>query len=316
MLFGSTMLGTAIGLVFVYLLLSMITSAINELIAHIFALRAQNLYDGIKTLLSDDNGESLELLEKIYGHRLIKNTAKKGRFVRQFDLDQRFWGTGFGKPSYISARTYARTLINLANDNNIEAKELISDITGEKAVDKFEGTIKTIEKWFDDSMDRIGGWYRRKTRWLTLFTATVVILCFNADSIAITETLWTDSTVRETVANSAEVFHEDSDSETTNTEDVDAGNSAVVGPVDPNQQKAFTIGELTDELEGLDIPLGWEREGATPDDAKGWRFRLLGWLLTFVAVSQGSPFWFDMLGRLVNLRASGEKPKKSEEATE
>ena len=37
---------------------------------------------------------------------------------------------------------------------------------------------------------------------------------------------------------------------------------------------------------------------------------LLGWLLTAIAVSLGAPFWFDMLKKIVNLRAAGREPQK------
>jgi len=40
-------------------------------------------------------------------------------------------------------------------------------------------------------------------------------------------------------------------------------------------------------------------------------FKLLGCAMTALAVSLGAPFWFDLFGRLVNLRATGAKPAKS-----
>ena len=36
------------------------------------------------------------------------------------------------------------------------------------------------------------------------------------------------------------------------------------------------------------------------------KFRL-GWLITAAAVSLGAPFWFDLLGKVANLRGSGGK---------
>ena len=32
---------------------------------------------------------------------------------------------------------------------------------------------------------------------------------------------------------------------------------------------------------------------------------IVGWLLTVAAISLGAPFWFDLLGKIVHLRASG-----------
>jgi peptidoglycan hydrolase-like protein with peptidoglycan-binding domain len=39
-----------------------------------------------------------------------------------------------------------------------------------------------------------------------------------------------------------------------------------------------------------------------------WSLMLAGWLLLAVAATLGAPFWFDLLGRLIKLRAAGAKP--------
>jgi hypothetical protein len=38
---------------------------------------------------------------------------------------------------------------------------------------------------------------------------------------------------------------------------------------------------------------------------------VLGWLLTGIAITFGAPFWFDLLGKVSNLRAAGAKPPES-----
>ena len=52
-LFGSTILEVVIGLAFVYLLLSLICSTINELLAGFMKLRARDLEQGIRNMLCD-----------------------------------------------------------------------------------------------------------------------------------------------------------------------------------------------------------------------------------------------------------------------
>ncbi|HUH99091.1 MAG TPA: hypothetical protein VLZ89_17150, partial [Anaerolineales bacterium] len=44
------------------------------------------------------------------------------------------------------------------------------------------------------------------------------------------------------------------------------------------------------------------------NDIGGWLSKLLGLLITAAAGAQGSPFWFDLLKKLVNLRGSGTTP--------
>jgi hypothetical protein len=36
-----------------------------------------------------------------------------------------------------------------------------------------------------------------------------------------------------------------------------------------------------------------------------------GWFVSGIAIGMGAPFWFDLLGRLVNVRNTGAKPKES-----
>ena len=43
-----------------------------------------------------------------------------------------------------------------------------------------------------------------------------------------------------------------------------------------------------------------------PHKSKGKAF--LGWLITALAISLGSPFWFDILNKLVKVRGSGLIP--------
>ena len=73
----------------------------------------------------------------------------------------------------------------------------------------------------------------------------------------------------------------------------------------------------------LGLPLGWSlklQDQETTQDprnfpitAGGWILKGLGLLITGIAISQGSSIWFDVLGRLVNLRGSGGKPKSGTE---
>ena len=37
----------------------------------------------------------------------------------------------------------------------------------------------------------------------------------------------------------------------------------------------------------------------------------MGWALTAIAVSMGAPFWFDLLGKVINVRNTGPKPASS-----
>lgn len=91
MLLGSTVVEVATGLFFVYLLLSLLCSGINEWIAGILKLRAKTLREGIVNLLDDP-----DLVASFYNHPLIRGLSRSD-----------------GLPSYIPARTFARVLTDL-----------------------------------------------------------------------------------------------------------------------------------------------------------------------------------------------------------
>src|SRR6266516_1343653 len=77
LMFGSNILEVAIGLVFVYLLLSLLCSTLNEFeITRFLALRAKTLEDGIRILLNDPGGHQLATL--FYYAPLFKARTRPG----------------------------------------------------------------------------------------------------------------------------------------------------------------------------------------------------------------------------------------------
>src|SRR5208337_654121 len=73
-MFGSVILDVAIGMAYIYLLLSLVASVINEALASLVQSRAANLQRGLRSLLSGDSIEAggLSLVDNIYNHGLIR----------------------------------------------------------------------------------------------------------------------------------------------------------------------------------------------------------------------------------------------------
>jgi hypothetical protein len=81
------------------------------------------------------------------------------------------------------------------------------------------------------------------------------------------------------------------------------------------------------QLLNLGLPIGWsfsfaDRDPTTTDDPRdfpstpgGWVSKVIGLILTGFAISQGSQIWFDLMNRLINLRAAGLKPEPEEKET-
>lgn len=286
-MFGSVVLEVAIGLSFVYLILSLICSIVQELIARIFALRSNVLHEGIKNLLEDPVLQNTA--EKVYQHPLVRNLAKEGK-----------------KPSYIPARTFTIALLDVLKDPKAsggplsEAQKTVSNLPSGRLRDtlsvlvadtgnQIEAVRKNLENWFDESMNRVTGWYKRKTQIISLVIAFVLAIGLNVDSAKIVAVLWSNPTLRAEYVTLAE--------QQTSQDFTDF--------------QTKQLSELSGQLKSL--PIGWSTgsESDTYSKADLSLVSILGWILTALAVSLGAHFWFDALGKFVNLRSAGQVPKIS-----
>jgi hypothetical protein len=102
-MFGSPILDVAIGLVFVYLLLSLIATALRETMEAWMKSRAGQLELGIRTLLQDLSGD--DLARKVYEHPLIYGLYG-GKYEPPAGGGQRI-RRGSSLPSYIPPRPAA-----------------------------------------------------------------------------------------------------------------------------------------------------------------------------------------------------------------
>src|SRR5438309_7462043 len=116
-MFGSVVLDVAIGMAFVYLLLSLIASVVQEMLAAFMQLRAANLERGLRSLFSGDSfSTEMDLVNSIYDHGLVRglysdplkdSKTVPSRFRKTMDavrlLARRVIGISADKPLVISA---------------------------------------------------------------------------------------------------------------------------------------------------------------------------------------------------------------------
>ena len=296
-MFGSLVLEIAMSLALVYLLLALLCSILNEWVAGYLNLRADNLWDGMRNLLYDSEGTGLA--RQLYDHALVKNLGRPGK-----------------RPSYVPSRTFAmalfdlvapvegmtttRTLQDIRNkvseaDTNKEVKQVLLTLIDD-AGDDLKTARENVERWYDDAMDRVSGWYKRKAQLLIFVWALLVTCAVNADTILIANTLARDTTLRASMVAMAE-------------------STAKEAQPQNAKEVAGQLKQMTDEI---GLPIGWSRQPqhpqAVPDSTGDWVLKVMGLLLTTGAVSLGGPFWFDVLNKLVNIRSSGKQPAKSQEA--
>jgi hypothetical protein len=312
-LFGSVVLDVAIGLAFIYLLLAIFCTAANEWLAGVFKTRGKFLAKGIAEMLNGQAGThagaanaATGLLADFYAHPLVSGMMRDR-----------------SHPSYLPARTFATVLLDLVTPGKPGALSLADVQAGLKSLpdgevkrallaltQNVEGDLgtaqKRIEGWYDDVMDRVSGWYKRRTQVWTILVALLLTIAVNADTLHIAWRLWTDPTLRSQVVEEAKVrAAKPRPSVTVEYKD----------PNDPLKPTASGAGEgdrvAERERALLGQMIGWSSATLRGNDGIDWLGRVIGWILTAIAVSLGAPFWFDILNRFMNIRSSGRSPDEA-----
>lgn len=310
-----TLLDVAIGMVMIYSLLSLICSTINEGISSFFALRATTLEKGLENLLGSD------LAKQVYDHHLVQGLVQKDIVFR-----------GKRKPSYIPTRTFVLAVLDTLNDGFPAAADevrlavqKIPDAKIQRAllalVDEAKGDLEAVKKnfgvWFDHSMDRVSGWYRRKVQLIILILGVIVSFGLGVDTIATVKRLWGDSTLRAALVEAAQA-------QVAQQHQAQPPAPGAATPATPNiDQVGKNLKDLQNQFSALEIPTypfhsvctEW-KEAQNPGSCSGlwsplwfWLSRhWLGFIITSAALSLGAPFWFDLLNKLVSMRSAGQKP--------
>jgi ElaB/YqjD/DUF883 family membrane-anchored ribosome-binding protein/phosphoribosylformylglycinamidine (FGAM) synthase PurS component len=154
---------------------------------------------------------------------------------------------------------------------------------------------KEIEVWFDRSMDRASGVYKRNAKGIAFLIGVFLAFVTNTDTLYIVNRLSKDTPLRNAIIQNSGVI---SDSSCTN-------------PDLPEQSKLACIREQVDKtLDPLTLPIGWNSELFSTQSPKAFSplKSLLGWLISGFAISMGAPFWFEILGKIMNVRNTGKKP--------
>jgi hypothetical protein len=321
-MFGSVVLDVAIGIVFVFLLISMICSAIREGIEAWMKTRAAYLEQGIRELLHDTGATGIAA--HFFAHPLIYSLYSGGYARPQ---PGGWWPValtrGRNLPSYIPRRNFALALLDIAARGPITddvsshpaagvvsldaARANILNIGNAPvqrvlltAIDTAEGdfhkAVANVEAWFDSGMDRVSGGYKRSTQWMLFVIAVVVAIALNVNTLAIVNHLYRDTAARAALVARAQAVAPDA--------------------TGPNR----TYPEIRNELSGLNLPIGWTvglpQLATVPGQTErraDWFQAILGWLITAFAATLGAPFWFDVLNKVMVIRSTVKPHEKSPE---
>jgi hypothetical protein len=393
-MFNNVALDVVIGLVFIYLLYSLLASIVQELIATQLAFRSKVLEKAILRMLEDGKtttrfpywdrikgfGELIfrtnrltdkKFAARFYGHPLIKYLAEDN------------W---YSKPGYLGSANFSKIVVDLLNGvdqdggspNILRIKESLhtgalkfdplSRDTANMAIEALaeqkeqpqtekhinadtrmfllslvaeaQGDVQKfkilLEKWFDETMERASGWYKRYVQMILFVIGLCLAVAFNVDTIKIAKKLTHDPKLREQMVQNASTFLEQNQ-QLGNELKAKQERGLDSGPIYRQQLLSYEEGkartkELLDSAKNL-----INRDIANVNDVIGLGYQcgepvllhifffcytdvnfssFIGWLITALAISLGAPFWFDMLSKLMRVRGALKKdPGKDESST-
>lgn len=205
-------------------------------------------------------------------------------------------------------------IVNLLPDS---LKQSLS-VLAKRAESKSEGVgdelnqLQTeIEIWFDRSMERASGVYKRNARGVAILIGFLVAAIANADTLYMVGSLSKDSVLRAAISQNAE--------------------SLVIANPATNPEELDNVKAIVRQsLEDVSLPIGWnaanrplnrarlnrqvqdmgtDRVPVEPtilEKALAYFRTFLGWLISGIAISMGASFWFDLLNKVVNIRNAGK----------
>jgi hypothetical protein len=330
---GFPILDLVIGMIFIYFLLSVISSSAVEMILSAAKARSKVLEEWLNrifdTVITED-GKQRTVGQVIMDHCAVIALSEKGR-----------------APSYIDAKNFTSALIEKITYDPQNPKSIASNIDdiitalknttllstemqrallgyayeardtyaalSVKTISEIEYFRSKVENWFDSSMDRLTGTFKKRySRPFTLLVAVIVAVALNADSVSIAKYLYSNPDARANIV--AEAYQEASDSTYIKR----------LNSVHTSTQDSVTLQQIKNEMDSSlqninkakgalasDIPLGWKSGANNKITPILIITKITGLLATILAIFMGAPFWFDLLNKIANLRSSGTKPPSS-----
>jgi hypothetical protein len=154
-----------------------------------------------------------------------------------------------------------------------------------------------VASWFDDSMERLSGAYKRHLKLLSIIMGCAIAVIVNADTFSVGFALGSTPSLRDQMVTVA-------------SETVRKGLPTTGNPSPADVAKAF--GNANAALRPI-LPIGWPvMPAADVNLCWFWLTKVLGWFVTGLALSLGAPFWFDLLGKFMNIRGAGPKPDRAD----
>ena len=282
---NSSLIDVAIGLFLVYFVFSTACTVLTEWWSRLNTARPRHL----QRFLGEMLGSSQWSENTFYKHPLMEALRTERLRLGSGTTQMRL-------PSYIPEKVFALTLIDLAFlEQSAHHLEIAGGIPERLKTtlhaltnctrNSCQHTQDRLERWFSDSMGRLSGRYRRYAQTVVLIAAATITVSMNVDTVLL--------------ARNFSLFPARAQAAVTMATRVDHA----IG-----WQRAGSDEPASAAFRKVDLPLGWPDPAWPPANGNYFFYALgkaAGWILSIFALSLGAPFWFDTLGRIVNLRQAG-----------
>lgn len=178
-----------------------------------------------------------------------------------------------------------------------------------------------VANWFNHSMDRASGVYRRNAKGIALLIGFLIAVLSNADTFHMLDRLSRDNLLRSTLTQAADqaVAQRPAPASPDIPIELVPPSPAPTPPAPDIQAELRDVKTAVDGiLDEIPLPIGWNAINVAQQEqaSQSWFLpilkRLTGWFITGIALSMGATFWFDLLNKVVKVRSTGRKPGEGE----
>ncbi len=299
-----------LGMMFTYMVLSMLGTTIIELISSWRGWRGSFVEEGLKRLLE------FEEESKAQKDKAVKTVFERftdNEFYKQM-MQHKVPFRVSRAPSWLKSENFVSILVDtLKKSETVVANvdDMINDLPADNKLrkileqfrseghDDLEKFKARVQNWYDDVMEHSHGWYKRHVQMVTFFVGLVIAISVNADSFNIYYYLSNNATARQSLSNLAEAY-------VANNPNLPAPPSFADSMELKQRIKVISNITNSDDYKKVSnvLGLGWHTSDLTIGFPE-WMKRILGWIVTAFAISLGAPFWYASLKGIINIRSSG-----------
>ncbi len=151
-----------------------------------------------------------------------------------------------------------------------------------------------VAAWFDHSMERAHGVYKRNSKIVTMIIALAIAVAANADTFYMIDQFANEKALSASV--------------------IQVINKLPLDTLEQPEQISDKINELT---VNTSLPIGWQPETIQGQQRRAFILlkplpflvqRIPGWIVTGLAISMGAVFWYELLKKFVDIKNVGKQP--------